>query len=204
MGQRLRVPPIRLRQAPGGAGEIAHLAGIDHRHWEVGNAQLRHEWRLVPPGRLDYDHAWAECLQPGDGFGDPRCLIGQMPLFAAWANCHIQRRLGHIDPNDYVLRLAHTSPLCSLITRTSPTLQDTGSAHGWPRQLFGLIGARGATTQAHLRPQGTEGSTVCRAHVQCVTATYYMTLEIQGIRPKQGESVNGSARSSSYCSTCFP
>src|SRR5258705_13297570 len=79
------------------------------------------------------------------------------------------------------------APLCSLITRASPALQDAGSVHNWPWQLFGLIGVRGATTQAVLRPQGTQGSTACRAHVQHVTAPYYMTLEIQGM--------NGSARS---------
>lgn len=81
-----------------------------------------------------------------------------MPLFAARPDREIQRRLGHIDPNDHVLWLVHPSSLVlSLVTRTGPALQDTASAHGWPGHLFGLIGARGATTQALLRPQGTEG-----------------------------------------------
>jgi hypothetical protein len=45
----------------------------------------------------------------------------------------------------------------SLVIRAGPVLQDTGSAPGWPWCLFGLIGARGAMTQALLQPQRTAG-----------------------------------------------
>ncbi len=72
--------------------------------------------------------------------------------------------------------------MCSRVTRSDPALQDTGSAYGWPRQLFGFAAVRGATTPTHLRPQGTEGRTAYRAHVQDVTALSYTTFEIQGMR----------------------
>jgi len=71
--------------------------------------------------------------------------------------------------------------VCSRVTRTDPALQDTGSAYGWPRQLFGFAAVRGATTPAHLRPQGTAGRTAYRAYVQDVTALSYTTFEIQGM-----------------------
>ncbi len=103
MRQRLRVQPIGLRQAPGGSGEVAHLAGIDHHDRKVGNTQLRHEGRLIASGRLDHDHLGADRLQPHHQLSAPRRVIAQLTLVAARADGHLQRRFGPIDPNDHVL-----------------------------------------------------------------------------------------------------
>ncbi len=181
MRQRLRVQPIGLRQAPGGSGEVAHLAGIDHHDRKVGNTQLRHEGRLIASGRLDHDHLGADRLQPHHQLSAPRRVIAQLTLVAARADGHLQRRFGPIDPNDHVLLPLPNFFSVSLVAHADPALQDTGSAHGWPWQLFGLLGARRATTPALLRPHGTEGRTACRAHLQHLTAPYYMTFQIQGM-----------------------
>jgi hypothetical protein len=76
MGQRLRIEPIGLGQAPGGAGEVADLTRIDHGDRQADDSQLRHQCGLVAPGGLDHNHLRLECLQPPHDFGDPSRIIG--------------------------------------------------------------------------------------------------------------------------------
>ncbi len=97
MSQCLRIQPIGLRQAPGGAGKVASVTRIDHGD--------------VAPGGLDHDHVRVECPQPPNDFGDPGRIIGQMPFFALRPDRDVQRRLGHIDPDDHVFRLVPRSSL---------------------------------------------------------------------------------------------
>jgi len=80
-----------------------------------------------------------------------------MTFFTTRAYRQVQPGFGDVDPHNHIRGLAHLFSRISLLTHASPALQDTGSAHGWPWQLFGLIGVTSATTHAHLRPQGTEG-----------------------------------------------
>jgi len=53
----------------------------------------------------------AERLQPPHDLGDPRGIIGQMTLCAAGTHRHVQRGLGHVDPDDHVVRLVQLSSL---------------------------------------------------------------------------------------------
>jgi hypothetical protein len=113
MRQRLGIQPIGLSQASRRLGEIAHLAWIDHRDREVGDAQLRHEGSLSASRCLDDDHLRAERLHPSDDLGNPGRIIGQMAFFTTGAHRDIQRGFGYVDPHGHVLRLAHT-PSCLL------------------------------------------------------------------------------------------
>ncbi len=107
----LRIQPIGLRQAPGGAGKVASVTRIDHGDRQAGTPQLRHERRVVAPGGLDHDHVRVEGPQPPNDFGDPGRLIGQLPCFALRPDRDVQRRLGHLDPDDHVFRLVPRSSL---------------------------------------------------------------------------------------------
>jgi hypothetical protein len=145
---------------------VAHLARIDHCDPELGTPQLRHERSLVAAGRLHDHHLRLEGQQPCRNDRDPCWIIGDASLFPAWADRHIEGRCGHVDPHGHVRRIRPTpfllaAPPTSLDPAIDPAidpaLQDTDSTQGWPGHLFAFIQARGATTQALLRPHGTAG-----------------------------------------------
>ena len=55
-----------LASVPGGAGEIADLAGIDHGHRQAGAGQRGRDGGLVAPGGFEDDERGVQRLQPGD------------------------------------------------------------------------------------------------------------------------------------------
>jgi hypothetical protein len=105
VGERLGVEPIRLGQAPCGAGEVAHLTRVDDRHEQGGDPHLCHQRRLIPPGGLDDNELRTKGRQPVHEVGDPCAVVGPVTLVAARTDRNVQRRFGHSDPDDHLFPL---------------------------------------------------------------------------------------------------
>jgi hypothetical protein len=96
-GEELGVEGVGLGQLADGAGEVAHLARVDHRHSEARGRQRGGHRQLPPAGRLQDDEGGALRPQPCDERGDALLVVGDNPLLRAGARGDIQLGLGDID-----------------------------------------------------------------------------------------------------------
>ena len=80
--QSLGVDQIGLCELPGGAGEVAHLAGIRHHDWQPRRRERRDHRPLVAASGLE-DHqgrgVWVQVLEQG---ANAHLIVGDRPPIA--------------------------------------------------------------------------------------------------------------------------
>ena len=107
--QGVGVQGVRLGQAAGRPGEVADLAGVDHRHGQAGRPQGGGEGPLPPAGGLAHHQRRRQLAEVAHEQRAARRVVGLAPAPAPGPNRDVERAFGHIDP--HVWCSGHPSPL---------------------------------------------------------------------------------------------
>jgi len=165
-GEDLGVDLVGLGEPAGGPGEVAGLAGIDHRDRDTGGGQSGGEGALQAPGALEHHHDRARLEEPAHERVDADLVVGGVEAIPGGAQSDVQASLGDVHPcvNLFLLlRGTHRTASPSLW----PILADAGSSSSSMSKALATVRAppedKGATTLAFRRSLGTKETTVCRA-----------------------------------------
>jgi hypothetical protein len=105
---------------------VAHLARIDHRHWQRRGRQRGNERDLAPAGGLHHDQLGLQRLQLRGQVGDTRLVMGAHPLLPTGPHGNVQLGFGDVDPD---VREVHIVFL-PLLPHNRPALSHAGSLAG--------------------------------------------------------------------------
>jgi hypothetical protein len=88
-----------LASWPTARARVAHLARIDHRHWQRRGPKRGNERDLAPVGGLHHDQLGLQRLQLRGQVGDTRLVMGAHPLLPTGPHGTVQRGFGDFDPD---------------------------------------------------------------------------------------------------------
>jgi hypothetical protein len=97
--EHLGVEGVGLGQLANGAGEVAHLARIDHRHRQPSLRQGRDQGHFAPAGGFQDDEGRGQRPEASDEVGDAALIVRGDPLPGGRAHGDIQLRFGDVNPN---------------------------------------------------------------------------------------------------------
>ena len=133
--EHLGIQRVGLGQDAVGAGEVAHLAWVDHRDRQARRLQRRHHRLLIAAAGLQHEAPTPLRAHPPAQGGVAGRSVRHPPGSPGRVDGHIQVIPGDIDAEIQVRSGSHSVP--STRADLAPCLADSGSRLR-PRQLFGL------------------------------------------------------------------
>ncbi len=156
-GQDVRVEVVGLGQLAGGAGEVAHLAGIGDDDGQSPSDERGDERGLVAAGGFEDDERGTEPLQLLDEAADAGLVVGDGGRGARGALDPDELGLGDVDADDAG---GHKSYLLRERPRPRSGLRDAGCALATVRALDEATGG----ALAHARSRGSSPGRAAARH----------------------------------------
>ena len=97
MGQYLGVQDVGLGQPASGLGEVPHLAGIDHHHWQGLGSQSTGHGQFQAASGLQDNYRWRQGPKLRYQMPNPGPIVSHGPDRTRGPDSYIQPVLGHVD-----------------------------------------------------------------------------------------------------------